>query len=50
MSTQYETSDVKKRYPRRSKITQYRDILDAIAKLVDKEGFANICLASISLK
>lgn len=48
MSTQDGTSDVKKRCPRRSKITQYRDILDAIAKLVDKEGFANISLASIS--
>lgn len=48
MSTKNETTDLKKRSPRRSKFTQYRDILDAIAELVGEEGFANISLTSIS--
>lgn len=48
MSTKDKTSEVKKRCPKRSKIRQYRDILDAIAELVNKEGFANVSLASIS--
>lgn len=48
MSIKDETSEVKKRCPRRSQITQYRDILDAIAELADKEGFANVSLNSIS--
>lgn len=38
----------KKRRPRRPKIILQRDILDAIAILVSKNGFANVNLSSIS--
>lgn len=38
----------KKRRPRRTKMTLQRDILDAIAVLVNKNGFRNINLSAIS--
>lgn len=47
-STETELTKEKKRRPRRQKITLQRDILDAIAVLVSKNGFANINLSSIS--
>lgn len=47
-TTETELTKEKKRRPRRQKITLQRDILDAIAVLVSKNGFANINLSSIS--
>lgn len=41
-------AEKKERRPRRSKITLRRDVLDAVAYLVAKDGFSNINLASIS--
>lgn len=38
----------KERRPRRSKITLQRDVLDAVAYLVGKDGFSNINLTSIA--
>lgn len=38
----------KERRPRRSKITLQRDVLDAVANLVGKDGFSNINLTSIA--
>lgn len=43
-----ELTKEKKRRPRRPKITLQRDIIDAIAILVSKNGFANITLSSVS--
>lgn len=47
-TTETELTEEKKRRPRRQKITLQRDILDAIAVLVSKNGFAHINLSSIS--
>lgn len=41
-------AEKKERRPRRSKITLRRDVLDAVAYLVAKDGFSNINLASIA--